>query len=901
MKLFLQYSFLMLFIATPLFSNITFGVVNGFFNAYNAEQNYNDYNAVVLENDPELQVRIERGVYQHDETFDFGTTMGSATVSLELRNVGDEDLVVSDYEISGDEFSVDGDLTGTLVPSQTESFDLHYQSSSVGETKGSLTLVSNDPENEEYTVHLVAETLDPEQPITIAEAREMDEGELVTITGWVTVSNQFMGPVFIQDETAGIAWYDGNIMGDNWSIDAIIGDSIVVSGEIGDFYNLVQIVGETSYEVFPEANREIETKDITLEDLNTGIYEGELVQISNLEFEDSGTFSGGTNYDVTDQSGQGELRVDNYTNIHGTSIPSAPTDVTGVAGVFRETHQIIPRFTDDIEVLIGPVIISTAPYEIFATSGSITFEWETQHEGHSEVRYGTTSSLDMGEVIDESPKTEHNITINNLDPASIYKVQLRSADTENDTSATGIYTTSTTSPEGTTGEIDVYFNKDVAHELATYQEAEQNVDFGQKHIELIQEAEETIEYAIYNISQNAGDDIADALIAADNSGVEVRVIGSGHGSSNNVINHLAASGVNAVHSTGDEQMHNKFLIIDANHDDPAKPHLVTSSWNATDHGIESQFNNMLIIQDVALARAYLQEFNQMWGGEYGEFNANESLFSYNKAVVNPSVFWIGEDQTKVELYFSPQGNTESQINRTLSTAEASIDLALMAITRRPISNTMRNRHINDVKVRGTIANINITGSEWEYLSEWADVHHFSESELGLLHHKYAIVDGEDGNLDSKVITGSHNWSANANFNNDENTLILHDSRIANEYFQEFGARYWQAGGEDEFDVTINIENDMTEISDEATLYQNYPNPFADNTNIKFELTSDKKVTLQVHDITGRVVKTLINDQKMNAGTHTVNIDASQTQTGIYIYRIQLNDGQSFSRKMQIIK
>lgn len=51
-----------------------------------------------------------------------------------------------------------------------------------------------------------------------------------------------------------------------------------------------------------------------------------------------------------------------------------------------------------------------------------------------------------------------------------------------------------------------------------------------------------------------------------------------------------------------------------------------------------------------------------------------------------------------------------------------------------------------------------------------------------LHHKYAVIDGQ------VVITGSHNWSATANHDNDENTLFIHNARIANQYEQEFQAR-----------------------------------------------------------------------------------------------------------------
>jgi hypothetical protein len=271
-------------------------------------------------------------------------------------------------------------------------------------------------------------------------------------------------------------------------------------------------------------------------------------------------------------------------------------------------------------------------------------------------------------------------------------------------------------------------------------------------------------------------------------------------------------------------------------------------------------------------------------------------------VVNPSVFWIGEDQTRVELYFSPQGNTEAQINRALTSAQTSIDLGLNLLTRRAISNTMLARLNQGVKVRGVLGVIAGQGSEWDYISSWADVHHFAQTQFGgLLHHKYAIIDGEQTTTNSKVITGSHNWSANANFSNDENTLIISNARVANEFFQEFGARYWQAGGQDEFNVSVNIENEEVELPGVVTLHQNYPNPFNPATTIRFELPADQQVTLQVFDVTGRLVSTLVRNQWMSAGSHHVSFDAGRLASGMYLYRMQLGNGQVLSRKMTLVK
>lgn len=855
---------------------------------------------VDITEEPTINLLVNDVEFQHNGTYDFGTTTGSSSANLRIRNTGEEDLVISEADISGAQFSVNESMEVTIGSFESKNFTIAFQSQESGQFTGSINLTTNDPDNESFTLNLQAETLDTNAPIPIAEARNLPAGTLVTVTGHVTVASQFAGPVYFQDETGGIGWYSDAIMREQYTVGAIIGDSLVVTGEIGDFNNLLQIVNHTEFEVFPESNIEVEPVDITIADLNSGNFEGQLVRISDLEFQSSGLFSGGANYDVIDATGSGQLRVDNFTNIGGLNIPNSPAEVVGVAGRFLNTHQILPRMRSDIQVLVGPVIVTPAPYETSATSNSITFEWETQSPGHSEIRYGTTTSLEMGMVVDESPKTEHNITLTGLDPATVYKVQLRSA-VDQDTSSTSVYITTTSSPAGSTGEILTFFNKSVAHELATYQEASENVNFSNQLISRIDAAEESADFAFYSLSGDIGNTVADAIIAAHNRGVAVRVIQSGHtGNANPIVNRMSSAGVLAVQSLGMEQMHNKFAVIDAHHSDPSKSWLVTSSWNATDQGTFQQFQNMINIQDVALTRAYWREFNQMWGADSGNFNSSNARFSEDKVVVNPSAFWIGEDETHIQLYFSPQGNTESQINRALTSAQQTIDLGLNIFTRRSISNTMLSRLNDGVKVRGVMGQITGQGNEWDYISSWADVHHFSQAQFGLLHHKYGIIDGEATTENSKVITGSHNWSANANFFNDENTLIIQSERVANEFFQEYAARYWQAGGEDQFNVSVSTEPDA-EIPGVVTLSQNYPNPFNPSTKINFELPQQQEVTIQLYDITGRMVGTLLDNQSMSSGSHTVSFDAAHLASGIYLYRLQTSNGQILTRKMTLIK
>jgi len=72
---------------------------------------------------------------------------------------------------------------------------------------------------------------------------------------------------------------------------------------------------------------------------------------------------------------------------------------------------------------------------------------------------------------------------------------------------------------------------------------------------------------------------------------------------------------------------------------------------------------------------------------------------------------------------------------------------------------------------------------------------------------------------------------------------------------------------------------------EFELKQNFPNPFNPSTQITFALPNASDVTLEVFNVVGQKVGTLVNT-RMNAGYHTVNFDASSLASGIYIYRIK---------------
>ena len=103
---------------------------------------------------------------------------------------------------------------------------------------------------------------------------------------------------------------------------------------------------------------------------------------------------------------------------------------------------------------------------------------------------------------------------------------------------------------------------------------------------------------------------------------------------------------------------------------------------------------------------------------------------------------------------------------------------------------------------------------------------------------------------------------------------------------------------------LNSENISLTPYDYA-LYQNYPNPFNPTTHITYQIKEKGNVTLQVFDILGRRIKTLVNGVVQSPGQHSAvwngtNSSGEKVASGIYIYRIE-SSGFISSRKMILLK
>jgi hypothetical protein len=109
-----------------------------------------------------------------------------------------------------------------------------------------------------------------------------------------------------------------------------------------------------------------------------------------------------------------------------------------------------------------------------------------------------------------------------------------------------------------------------------------------------------------------------------------------------------------------------------------------------------------------------------------------------------------------------------------------------------------------------------------------------------------------------------------------------------------------------YEVTVDrgehfdgVDTKTADVPKIYALKQNYPNPFNPTTNIRFDLPKDSDVNLVVYDLMGREVAKLVNN-RLNAGYYTINFNAANLPSGVYIYRLKAGDFVS-TKKLMLLK
>jgi uncharacterized protein (DUF1501 family) len=100
-------------------------------------------------------------------------------------------------------------------------------------------------------------------------------------------------------------------------------------------------------------------------------------------------------------------------------------------------------------------------------------------------------------------------------------------------------------------------------------------------------------------------------------------------------------------------------------------------------------------------------------------------------------------------------------------------------------------------------------------------------------------------------------------------------------------------------INVQVSNEQRQQPRAFKLQQNYPNPFNPTTTISFVLPTSGQVRLQVFDLSGRLIQTMV-DKTLSAGEHSMLFDASSLSSGMYLYRLETPYGAS-SKTMTLIK
>ena len=157
--------------------------------------------------------------------------------------------------------------------------------------------------------------------------------------------------------------------------------------------------------------------------------------------------------------------------------------------------------------------------------------------------------------------------------------------------------------------------------------------------------------------------------------------------------------------------------------------------------------------------------------------------------------------------------------------------------------------------------------------------------------------------------GDGGWSIrDVNVDAAGNILIISSSYEKFRIFSPAGSNSFNTGSPWAIDAgvgVIAVPDDALAIDNpnnlpaHYSLAQNYPNPFNPVTSIEFTISQNEFVTLNIYDVTGRNVSTVVNNS-LNAGNYKISFDAVSLTSGIYFYELRAGSFIS-TKKMMLLK
>lgn len=533
-------------------------------------------------------------------------------------------------------------------------------------------------------------------------------------------------------------------------------------------------------------------------------------------------------------------------------------------------------------IFIGQVSVFTCFAQIISskinvsniTTTGMTISWNNNQNATSYIRYGHTKNLELGTLSAGSTQNP-SIQITGGIPSQVYYVQaVAEVGSAQQASDTLVFITASNS----SGNIKVYFNRPVNTDYASSSEnhaVQLPNAIDDTLIAYINRAQQSIDIMVYNLGSAAGiSDIADAINQAYLNGRSVRVIynqdtgNAGVTELNSNIPRLISPAPQFPDGHG--IMHNKVFIFDAFASNANLPLVWTGSTNLTTQQVNTDPNNVIIVQDQSLARAYTMEFEEMWGSSSLTPNTSNSFFGPFKKDNTPHVFNIGG--RRVECFFSPSDGVNSRISQAINEANNDLIVNTMLITRNDLVDAIvqRKNAGTDVQVMVNHPNEGNMQNQYNVLLSNLSYRIITFSEIpqsGTLHHKLMIGNTKSNN-NPFVLTGSHNWSTSAEVRNDENTLVIYDAEIANQYYQEFMGRLGALASAEHFEAfsTLSV----------------YPNPSTNMVTVS-STSSDYIDEIVLISQDGKVLQQIVP----NSETKETQIELQHLSPGVYFLNISV--------------
>lgn len=295
-------------------------------------------------------------------------------------------------------------------------------------------------------------------------------------------------------------------------------------------------------------------------------------------------------------------------------------------------------------------------------------------------------------------------------------------------------------------------------------------------VALIDDARVSLDAAFYQVDHP---ELIDAFIRAQQRGVNVRFVTDTQYFTHQAYvagyQRMIDAGIPIVPDGRTARMHNKFLVIDGEA-------VFTGSYNLlADTGPSFQhLDNAVLLRSRAAATAHTIEFEEMFGGKFGP----------NKTDNTQHEVWV--DGARVEIYFAPTDKPKTAILRELARASDNIYFVAFSFYQKEIADTMVARFQAGVDVRGVTDDTGggVDSQIPKLITAGIDARRPTIDIW--VHHKFIIVNY--GSDDPVVITGSYNFSDKADKTNDEAIYVIHDRRVADEYYRIYRSVYDASSG-----------------------------------------------------------------------------------------------------------